>query len=107
MLGIGAYLLCFSGILVVTARMWRRPEYPNYAKNLCLLLLILAITIFMHVLNGSKTVSYTHLGTLSPRESCKNTIRRMTTIRCGKCVKAASVLPIIPERDGEWIKACA
>ncbi len=53
-LGIGAYLLCFSGILVVTARMWRRPEYPNYAKNLCLLLLILAITIFMHVLNGSK-----------------------------------------------------
>ena len=49
--GIGAYLLCFAGILVVLLRMWRRPEYPSYAKDLCIVLLILAIMILMHIIN--------------------------------------------------------
>ncbi len=51
--GIGAYLLCFAGILVLLLRMWRRPEYPSYAKDLCIVLLILAIMILMHIINGT------------------------------------------------------
>lgn len=53
-LGISAYLICFGAICAVAARMWKIPVRPQYAKDLCLLILAVAVGAGMHIINGKE-----------------------------------------------------
>lgn len=53
-LGISAYLICFGAICAVAARMWKIPVRPQYAKDLCLLILAVSVGAGMHIINGKE-----------------------------------------------------
>lgn len=52
--GIAAYLFCIAGIAAMVLRIWKRSRYSNYAKVLCMVLLIVSISVLMHIINGKE-----------------------------------------------------
>ena len=52
--GIAAYLFCIAGIAAMVLRIWKRSKYSNYAKVLCMVLLIVSISVLMHIINGKE-----------------------------------------------------